>query len=109
MKTLTLVHARVMRPPLAELERREAADEWPRMTLYEKRLNSDMLDEPTIASLPGLRGRAYRRLPPHLAQVLEAYARRNEYDAVVAWAEDLGLAFASLTKMTRARTPTIGL
>jgi glycosyltransferase involved in cell wall biosynthesis len=109
MKTLTLVHARFARPPLAELERREAADEWPRISLYEKRLNSDMLDEAALAALTGLRAGVYRRLPPRVGQVLEAYVRRKRYDAIVAWAEDLGLPLAGLMKATGARTPTIGL
>src|SRR5947209_1425365 len=109
MKTLTLVYGGIDKPPLAELERREAADECPRVTLYEKQLNSDMLDERHVASVAGLRGRLYRHLPTGVAQALEAYSRRNRYDAVVCWAEHLGLPFAALLKATGARTPHVAL
>jgi len=109
MRTLTLVHARGPRPPLAELERREAADEAPRITLYEKHLHSDMLDEHALARVDGLRGRLYRRLPVRIAQVLEAYLRRKDYDAIVTWAEDLGVALAALQKVTGDRTPHVAL
>jgi glycosyltransferase involved in cell wall biosynthesis len=109
MKTLTIVYGGLGQPPPAELERREAADEWPRVSLYEKQLNSDMLDERRIASMPGPRGRLYRRLPAGVAQVLEAYSRRNQYDAVVSWGERFGIPLAGMLKATGARTPHVAL
>jgi hypothetical protein len=109
MKTLTLVYGGAARPPLAELERREAADECPRLTLYEKQLNSDMLDNHDIASLPGYRGQLYRRLPDGFAQALDALSRRNEYDAVVSWGERFGIPLAGLLKATGARMPHVAL
>jgi len=109
MKTLTLVYGGLGQPQLAELERREAADQWPRVTLYEKQLNSDMLDERSIASMPGPRGQLYRRLPPGLGQALEGFSRRNRYDAVVSWGERFGLPLAGLLKATGARTPHVAL
>jgi glycosyltransferase involved in cell wall biosynthesis len=109
MKTLTVVYGGLGRPPLAELERREAADECPRVTLYEKQLNSDMLDDRDIAGMPGPRGRFYRRLPAGVAQALEALSRRNQYDAVVSWGERFGIPLAALLKATGARTPHVAL
>jgi glycosyltransferase involved in cell wall biosynthesis len=109
MKTLTLVYGGLGEPPLTEIERREAADECPRVTLYQKRLSSVMLDEQDIASLPGRRGQLYRRLPVGLAQALVAFSQRNQYDAVVSWGERFGLPLAALLKATGARTPHVAL
>jgi glycosyltransferase involved in cell wall biosynthesis len=109
MKTLTLVYGGLGQPPPSEVERREAADECPRLSLYEKQLNSDMLDERHIASLPGPRGELYRRLPVGLAQALEGYSRRNRYHAVVSWGERFGIPLAGFLKATGARTPHVAL
>jgi len=109
MRTLTLVHARGTRPPREELERLEAADEWPRITLFEKRLESDLLDESAVAGARGARGWLYRRLPMGLAQALEGYRRLEGYDAVISWSEDLGLSMAGLLKASGARTPHVAL
>jgi glycosyltransferase involved in cell wall biosynthesis len=109
MKTLTLVYGGLGQPPPEELERRAAADEWPRVGLYAQQLNSDMLDERHVASLPGVRGQLYRRLPAGLSQALEGFSQRNQYDAVVSWGERFGLPLAALLKATGARTPHVAL
>jgi glycosyltransferase involved in cell wall biosynthesis len=109
VKTLTLVHRRTQRPPLAELERLEAEDEWPRVTLYEKRLESDLLDEQAVTGVPGFRGWVYGRVPVGVAQAMEGFRRRKGYDAIVSWAEDLGLPLAALLKVTGDRTPHVAL
>ena len=108
MKTLTMVRGRG-RPPRPELERLEAADQWPRVTLYEQELRSDMIDGAEVDRLPGVRGFVYRRLPPGLALALIAYGRRQRYDAVVSWAEAYGLPFAALLRATGARVPHVAL
>ncbi len=109
MKTLTMVQGGRGKPSRDELERREAADEWPRVTLYEKRLNSELLDERDVGRAEGLRGLLYRPLPVGVAMALEAFRRRDRYDAVVSWAEHFGLPFATLLKATGARVPHVGL
>jgi glycosyltransferase involved in cell wall biosynthesis len=109
VKTLTRVYGGLGQPSAAELDRREAADEWPRVRLYEKSLNSDMLDERDIQSMPGPKGRLYRRLPGGMAEAFEAFARRRKYDVVVSWGERLGLPFAAILKATGARTPHVAL
>jgi glycosyltransferase involved in cell wall biosynthesis len=109
MKVLTLVFGGIGQPPAAELDRREAAGEWPRVRLYEKQLNSDMLDERDIAAIRGVRGVLYKGLPVGVAQVFEGFARRNCYDAIVSWSERLGLPLAALLKATNARTPHVAL
>ena len=109
MKILTLVYGGLGQPSAAELERRAAADEWPRVTLYQKQLNSDMLDERDIVGISGLRGRIYKRLPIGTAQALEAFSRRHHYDALVSWGERFGLPLAGALKLTRSRTPHVAL
>jgi glycosyltransferase involved in cell wall biosynthesis len=109
LKTLTLVYGGLGQPSATELDRREAADEWPRVRLYEKSLNSDMLDERDIATMTGTKGRLYRRVPIGIAQSLEAFSRRRQYDVVVSWGERFGLPFAALLKATRSRTPHVAL
>src|SRR3954466_10380777 len=98
MKVLTLVYGGVGQPSAGELDCRIAADEWPRVRLYEKQLNSAMLDEPAIAAISGLRGALYRALPVDLAQTLAAFSRRHNYDAIVSWGERFGLPLAALLK-----------
>jgi glycosyltransferase involved in cell wall biosynthesis len=109
MKILTLVYGGLGQPAPEELDRREAADEWPRVRLYEKQLNSDMLDERTIDAMRGIRGGLYKRLPPGIAQTLVAYSQRKRYDAIVSWGERFGLPLSALLKATNARTPHIAL
>jgi glycosyltransferase involved in cell wall biosynthesis len=111
MKTLTLVLSGSggNKPPREELERREAAGEWPRVTYYEKQLNSDLLGEDAVAAATGLRGQLYRRMPLGPAIALEAFRRREQYDAVISWAEHFGIPFAGLLKASRARVPHVAL
>jgi len=107
MRTITLVSAGKSRPDLAELSRREVADESPRITFFEKALNSDILDERFLRSVPRTRAMVYKWLPVSVAQVLEAYTVRKEYDAIISWAEHLGLSLAALLKVTDSETPHV--
>lgn len=109
MKTLTLISSGLGRPNASELARMEAADEYPRVSLYEKILQSDMLDEKYLQSVPFARQLVYKLVPSVIAQVLEAYVIRHKYDAVITWAERLGIPFALLLKLTNSRTPHITL
>jgi len=109
LRTLTLVSAGSDLPEAAELRRLEEADEIPRSSLFRESLHSDMLDERFLASAPYIRSRAYARIPVPLAQVIEAFALRNKYDAVISWAEHLGLPLAGLFKTTGSRPVHIAL
>ena len=112
MKILTLVYGGLNQPSAEELDRREAADEWPRVRLYEKQVHSDMLDERTINAIVaqgGLRGAFYKRLPIGVAQALEAYSQRKKYDAIVSWGERFGLPLSAILKATGSQTPHIAL
>jgi len=109
MKPLTLVYGGIGQPSAAELDRREAADEWPRVRLYETSLNSDMLDERDIASVTGPKGQLYRRLPSGVAQAVEGFLRRRHYDVIVSWGEIFAMPLAAMLKATNSRTPHVGL
>jgi glycosyltransferase involved in cell wall biosynthesis len=109
MRILTLTYGGLGQPSAEELANREAADQWPRVTLYQHALNSDMLDERAIVGMTGARGALLKRLPMGVAQAVEAYARRGRYDAIVSWGERFGLPLAGLLKATGARTPHVAL
>ncbi len=109
MRVLTLVKAGLNRQAIAEVERREREDRSPRITLFEKTLQSDFLEETFLQKVPGFRGWLYSRLPLWMAQVLEAYRQRKQYDVIISWAELLGIPFALLLKATGTRMPHVGI
>jgi glycosyltransferase involved in cell wall biosynthesis len=108
VRTLTLVEHRLPQDP-HELRRLEAEDLAPRTLLYRDALNSDMLDGAYLRQAPTARSLLYRRLPTPVAQVLEAYAVRSRYDAIISWDDRLGLPFAGLLKVTGARYPHVAI
>ena len=108
-RVLTLVAAGMRRPDRSVLKDLEAADQHPRATFFGEALNSDELDERLLARAPGLRRAIYRCLPRTLAQIIEAFIIRNNYDAVISWSERYGLPFALLLKLTRTSVPHIAL
>jgi glycosyltransferase involved in cell wall biosynthesis len=110
MKTLTVVSAKLNRPDLAEAVEMERRDEIPRVSLYQRYLESDLLDERFMMErVPRWRKALYAIVPKPLDQVLEAYVLRKRYDVVITWAERLGLPFAFLLKLTGSRTPHVTL
>jgi glycosyltransferase involved in cell wall biosynthesis len=109
IKVLTLTQAMSGRLSDEELHQKETTDQWPRISLYEKTLHSDMLNERFIDCVPVVRKKIYKRVPMFSAQVLEAYIIRNRYDVIVSWAENLGLPFAALMKLTGVQKPHIGI
>jgi glycosyltransferase involved in cell wall biosynthesis len=108
-RVLTLAQAIAHRMTDQELEALEAANLSPRILLYERALNSDMLNERFIQNAPPGRKIFYDRIPIQIAQILEAYIVHRRYDAVVSWAENLGLPFAALLKATGRRIPHVGI
>lgn len=106
MKTLTLVSASSTRPERSELLRMEAADLYPRATLYGDVLNSDILDTRFIQNAKD-RSLLYKVLPTAGSQLLEAFLIKRKYDAIISWVEHLGLFFALLLKLTNSQVPHI--
>jgi glycosyltransferase involved in cell wall biosynthesis len=110
MKTLTISATGMNRPEYQELLELEARDASPRITLYQRYLESDLLDERFMRDrVPGWRKLLYRFVPKPLDQVLEAFVIRNRYDVVITWAERFGYPFAFLLMLTGSRTPNITL
>jgi glycosyltransferase involved in cell wall biosynthesis len=106
LRTLTLVSAGFGHPDLPDLRGMQERGEYPRVTLFADALNSTILDDrATRATGSGL----VTRLPVPAAQIAMAFQRRGEYDAVVAWAENLGLPLAFLLKLSGSTTPLIGI
>ncbi|MDH3252275.1 MAG: glycosyltransferase family 4 protein [Ignavibacteria bacterium] len=107
MKTLVLLSSGVSWSTIGEAERREELKEMPRISPFVRTLNGEVLNEQFLKSAPKRRQIVYARVPVSLAQVMEAYAVRKRYDAVVSWAEHLGIPFAGLLKATGAHTPHV--
>ncbi len=109
MKTLVLLSSGLVWSTIEEAEQREGLDEMPRFSPFVRSLNGEVLNERFLQSAPRRRQVVYAKVPVHLAQVMEAYAVRKKYDAVVSWAEHLGIPFAGLLKAARARTPHVAI
>ncbi|MDI6802826.1 MAG: glycosyltransferase family 4 protein [Bacteroidota bacterium] len=109
MKVLTLVSLGMGRPDRATLLEKEATDKYPRVSLYEQILNSDMLDEKYLEKIPVWRKLLYKPFPIFIKQVFEAFFICHKYDIVVSWAERLCYPFALLLKLTGRRIPHITL
>lgn len=97
------------RPDPADLERLETTDQFPRVSLFQRTLGSETLDERFLQKVPRIRRTIYKFLPVALAQVIEAYIIRTRYDIVISWAERLGFPLALLLHLPGKRIPHITL
>jgi glycosyltransferase involved in cell wall biosynthesis len=109
MKTITLVSMGKRLPERSELRRLEAVDQCIRASLFGDTLNTDLLDERFMEGVPRVRHLLYKSLPASFSQVLEAFLVKRNYDAVISWAEHLGLPFAMLLKLAATRVPHIAI
>jgi glycosyltransferase involved in cell wall biosynthesis len=109
MKTLVLIASGLNRPEERQLIQLEEADQAPRVSLFGRTLNADFLDERYLEHAGRPRSQLYKRLPIVAAQVLEAYRVRHRYDAVISWAESLGIPLAGLMKVRRTRIPHLAI
>jgi len=109
LKTLLLIAAGWNRLSSEEYRKREAEDRSPRVTLFETRLNCDLIGDEFPAGVPLWRKIFYRFIPHNYAQVLEAFFLRKRYDAIISWAEHLTLPLAFLLKISRSQIPHIAI
>lgn len=109
MRCLTLVSSHLGRPDDAVLAEMEENDRYPRALLFQRTLNSDILDERFLQRAPRLRRNFYRLMPIAVAQIIEAFILRERYDIIISWAARLGYPLALLMKITGSRTPHITL
>ena len=107
MRVLTLVRGKI--PDRSEQLRLEISDRSPRISLYARELNSDLLNESSLALATLPRRVLYSFLPNSVSVPLEAFFLRGKYDAVVSWAEPYGLIFALLLKLSGSRFPHVAL
>ena len=92
-----------------ESERREAANEFPRVSLFEKTLNTDLISPESLRSAPIILRPLYRLLPAAVAQAIEAFRIRKRYDAVISWSERRALLYALVLKLFRSKSPHVAL
>ncbi len=105
IKPLTLVTAALPEKVTAL----EEADKLPRMSLFDRTLQTDILNEKFLASSNPMRKWIYRLLPFSASQIIEAFFVRKKYDVVISWAERPGILFAALLTLTRAKVPHVAL
>lgn len=109
MKTLLITYLNHANLSRDEQRRRELADEIPNVTYFNDLNATDIMDEAYMSSIGGVRGKIYRRLPGSVAQALEAYRLRNQYDAVITWDDHLALLYSLLLTGTHARSRHIAI
>lgn len=109
MKTLLIVTTGLQRFGREELLRREASDEFPRVTLFETKLNSDLVNELYLQQITSWRKLLYKLLPAFFAQVIETYIKRKNYDAILSWSERRAFLFALFLKITCSKVKHIAL
>ncbi|MBI4547770.1 MAG: glycosyltransferase family 4 protein [Ignavibacteriae bacterium] len=109
MKTLLIVTTGLQRLDRAELLLKEAADEFPRVSLFGTKLNSDILDERYLKTVTLIRRFLYKLIPTAVAQVLEAFYIKNKYDVIISWSERRALLFALLLKLSGSNTKHVAL
>jgi len=109
MKTLTLVSAGQDRPSLSELENLEQDDKIPRITLFEKSLHSEIMNERYLLGAPHFRQFVYRLIPTQIALLLEALFVSKRYDAIISWPEQLSLPFGLLLRLRPSHPPHVAV
>lgn len=109
-RVLALTTAGYFPPFLDELSELHTAGKAPRVWLLELPADITILDQRFLTH-PAKRLRTlYRMLPMPIAQALEAFRVRNEYEAVFSWgAESVAIPFALLLKLARRRVPFVAL
>jgi glycosyltransferase involved in cell wall biosynthesis len=109
-RTLMLVSAGLGLPDTPELLESEQADLTPRANPIRQALSADVLDEAFLKQrVSGYRSRLYTHLPVQVAQIAEGFALRHKYEAIISWAEYLGIPLAGLFKLTNSRPVHVAL
>ncbi len=109
MKTLFIVSKGIGKKPDEVIRQLEAEDKEPRLSLMEKELNTTILDERYLETIPNSRKLAYSLLPIDLVLFLEAWVIHKQFDVVISYYERVGFPFALLQKFRGSNTPHIVL
>jgi glycosyltransferase involved in cell wall biosynthesis len=109
MKTLLITCLDPASLTLEEQRHLEEADASPNITYFDDLVATDIMDQAYLSAITGLRGKLYQRLPGFVAQALEAYRLRNQYDAIVTWDDHLAMFYSLLLTGTHARSRHIAI
>jgi len=107
LKTLFIIAKGMNKNTDAEIRALENQDLLPRVSLLEQELNTQILDERYLQTVPWYRRFLYKLLPTEAAQIIEALVMQKKYDAVLSYYERVGLPLAYMQKLLRTKTPHI--
>lgn len=107
MRTLFLISKGMDKLSDEEIKFLEQRDLCPRTSLLEEELNTQLLDERYLQTVPFVRRMMYKLLPVNAALILEAWIIHRRYDAVLSYYERVGLPFAYLQKIFSSDTPHV--
>ncbi len=90
-------------PERHELKQLELTDRYPRSTYFEEYLGTEVSRNriPEGASAPARW--IYRFLPAMVPQAIDAFMRRKQYDAIIAWGSRIGVLYGALLRITRSK------
>lgn len=88
---------------------KEAADESPRASLYQRTMNTVMMNERTLSRVPLWRRIVYKRIPVFAAEALESYVQRKKFDVIISWSDMHALALAAIQKIMHSSVPHVAL
>lgn len=118
-RVLVLVSTEYAPPYIDEVEQDQAAGRHPRLWIFEVPLDIHFLDQRFLGGpstwskvpvAPKWRQAVLRPLPIQLAQAIEAFITRRQYDVILSsGAEKAGLSFCALQSVLGTNTPFVGL
>lgn len=89
------------------IRQQESDDLRPRVSLFEKELNTTLVDERHLNNVPWYRKFLYKLLPIEVSQIIEALIMQRDFDVVISYYERVGLPLAYAQKMLRLKTPHV--
>jgi len=108
MKTLYIISKGMGKLSEEEIIRLENENKIPRVTLLEKAISAELLDERYLSEkVPAVRQMIYKFLPVSIAQLIEALFILNKYDAILSHSEKVGLPLAFIMKHLKIDKPHI--
>lgn len=108
MKTLYIISKGMGKVSQEQIIRLEKENRYPRVTLFEKAISAELLDERYLFNkVPWFRRWLYYFIPVGLAQVLETLFIHNKYDAIFSHSERVGLPLGLILRFLRIRTPHV--
>lgn len=108
MKTLYIISKGIGKASEEEIIRMEQENKIPRVTLLEKEINADVLDERFLEDkVPAFRKRLYKKIPVHFRQIIEALIIQHRYDVILSQSEKVAFPLAYIMKILHMKTPHV--